>query len=262
MAIGARLTVGVTMVVLIVALYVMWARLRADTGLGFIPFPLGAEDMILVPGGSAALRPREVVALIGLRWTYFPGFGESSEVVTGNCLEAFKIADSAGLSARPLLKAMVAGFVFSLVVGIYVLLTGMYHYGFYNINAASSGWLQSQMRGVGGRIYDMVTNPSRFDLNGLVAMIAGGLVAVVLGLLRLRLWWWPLHPFGYLAANCWGMHWYWVSFFVGWLVKSLVVRYGGLQLYRRIVPLSIGLLIGDQVGSGLRVVLTIIARSS
>jgi hypothetical protein len=262
LAIGARFTVGLAMVALIVALYVMWARLRADTGLGFIPFPLGVEDMLLVPGGSAALRPREAVALIGLRWAYFPGFGESSEVVTGNCLEAFKIADAARLPGRPLLRLMVAGFLFSLVVGIYVLLTGMYHYGFYNINAASSGWLHSQMRGVGGRICEMVTNPSKFDVNGLLAMASGAVVAVGLGLLRLRLWWWPLHPFGYLAANCWGMHWYWMSFFAGWVLKSLAVRYGGLQLYRRMVPLSIGLLIGDQVGSGLRVVLTIIARSS
>jgi hypothetical protein len=117
------------------------------------------------------------------------------------------------------------------------------------------------MRGVGGRIYDMVTNPSRFDVNGLLGVLAGGTVAVLLGVLRLRLWWWPLHPFGYLAANCWGMHWYWQAFFVGWLLKTLVVRYGGLQLYRRMVPLMIGLLVGDQVGAGLRVLLTIISKN-
>jgi len=261
MVIGTRLLVGAIMAGLIVALYVMWARLRADTGLGFLPFPLGVEDMMMVPGGSAAFRFRESVALIGLRWTYFPGFGESFEVVTGNSLEAFKIADSARLRARPLFVGMVGCFVFSLAVGLYVLLTGMYHYGFYDINASSSGWLHSQMRGVGGRIYEMVTNPTKFDLNGLLAMTSGGAVAVGLGLLRLRFWWWPLHPFGYLAANCWGMHWYWMAFFTGWVWKSLTVRYGGLQLYRRMVPLAIGLIIGDQVGAGLRVLLTIIARS-
>jgi len=261
MVIGTRPLVGIAIVGLIVALYVMWARLRADTGLGFIPFPLGVEDMIMIPGGSAALKFREAVAVIGLRWTYFPGFGESFEVVTGNTLEAFKIADSARISARPLFKAMVAGFLFSLAVGLYVLLTGMYHYGFQNISTASHGWLPPQMRGVGGRIYEMVTNPSRFDINGLLGLLAGAVVAVTLGVLRLRLWWWPLHPFGYLAANCWGMHWYWQAFFVGWLLKTLVVRYGGLQLYRRMVPLMIGLLVGDQVGVGLRVLLTIISKN-
>ena len=36
---------------------------------------------------------------------------------------------------------IVIGFLVSLAAGLYVLLTGMYHYGFYNINASNSGWL-------------------------------------------------------------------------------------------------------------------------
>jgi len=260
--IGTRWMVAAVLVGLIVSYYVMWARLRADTGLGFLPFPLGVEDFMMVPAGSSYFRTREIVAIIGLRWSYFPGFGESFEVVTGNSLAAFKIADSARIKGRPLLIAMVAGFLVSLVVGMYVLLTGMYHYGFLNINAASSGWLHSQMRGVGGRIYELTTNPTKFDLNGLIAIVVGGAIAAGLGLLRLRFWWWPLHPFGYLAANCWGMHWYWMAFFVGWLWKTLSVRYGGLQLYRRMVPLAIGMIVGDMVGEGIRVLITIIARGS
>jgi hypothetical protein len=255
---GARILVGAILVGLIVAYYVMWARLRADTGLGFLPFPLGVEDMILLPFGSSILRPREAVAIIGLRWTYFPGFGESYEVVTGNALEAFKIADSARIRQRRLVAAIVVGFLISVAVGIYVVLTGMYHYGYYNTRAASSGWLHSQLRGVGGRVYNMLTSPTKFDLNGTIAMLAGGSTAVVLGALRLRFWWWPLHPYGYLAANCWGMHWYWMPLFVGWLFKTLAIRYGGLQLYRRTVPLAIGLIVGDMASSGMWVGLNLI----
>jgi len=259
--IGSRFSVAAIMCLLIVGLYVMWARLRAETGLGFLPFPLGVESMMIVPFGSAVLKPREIVNLIGLRWTYFPGFGESYEVVTGNALEAFKIADSARIRQRKLLLAMVVGFVISMVVGLYVLLTGMYHYGFYNINAANSGWLQSQMRGVGGRMHSMLAEPTKFDLNGSIGMLAGAFAAIGLGLMRLRFWWWPLHPFGYLAANCWGMHWYWQSFFAGWIFKSLVIRYGGLRLYRRTVPLAIGAIMGSVVGQGLRVLVMTIVRS-
>jgi hypothetical protein len=255
---GSRVIVGVVMVALLIALYVMWARLRADTGLGFLPFPLGVESMMLVPFGSSIFRSRELVTLIGLRWAYFPGFGESYEVVTGNVLEAFKIADSAHIRQRRLTAAIVAGFLISLAVGSYVVLTGMYHYGFYDTRAGSSGWLHSQLRGVGGRIYEMLTNPSKFDLNGTIGLCAGGTVAVVLGVLRLRFWWWPFHPYGYLASNCWGMHWYWMPLFVGWVFKTLAIRYGGLQLYRRTVPVAIGLIVGDMVSSGMWVGLNLI----
>jgi len=260
-AAGARLIVGLAIITIVVAYYVMWARMRAETGLGFLPFPLGAEDFILVPFGSSALRPSESLLLISLRWTYFPGFGESFEVCTGNALESFKIADAARIAPRPLFIAMIAGFILSVGIGTYVILTGMYHYGFFNIRASSSGWLGSQLRYVGERIYVLITSPTKFDLNGTIGIAAGAVMAIVLGMMRLRFWWWPLHPIGYLAANCWGMHWYWMPLFVGWLWKTLTIRYGGLRLYRRTMPLAIGLIVGDMVSSGLWVTVNSIVRA-
>ena len=260
-AAGARLIVGLAIITIVVAYYVMWARMRAETGLGFLPFPLGAEDFILVPFGSSALRPSESLLLISLRWTYFPGFGESFEVCTGNALESFKIADAARIAPRPLFIAMIAGFILSVGIGTYVILTGMYHYGFFNIRASSSGWLGSQLRYVGERIYVLITSPTKFDLNGTIGIAAGAVMAIVLGMMRLRFWWWPLHPIGYLAANCWGMHWYWMPLFVGWLWKTLTIHYGGLRLYRRTMPLAIGLIVGDMVSSGLWVTVNSIVRA-
>ena len=260
-AAGARLVVALAIITIVVAYYVMWARLRAETGLGFLPFPLGAEDFILVPFGSSILRPSESLVLISLRWTYFPGFGESYEVCTGNALESFKIADSAHIASRPLFAAMVAGFILSLAFGIYVVLTGMYHYGFFNIRASTSGWLGSQLRYVGERIYGLITNPTTFDLGGTIGIAAGAVMATILGMMRLRFWWWPLHPIGYLAANCWGMHWYWMPLFVGWLWKTLTIHYGGLRLYRRTMPMAIGLIVGDMVSSGLWVMINSTVRA-
>ncbi len=257
---GARAWFAVIMCLLIMSIYIMWARLRAETGLGFLSFPLGVESMMLVPFGSTPFRPQEIVTLISLRWSYFPGFGESYEVVTGNSLEAFKIADAGKLRERRLLLAVVIGFGLSLIAGLYVLMWGMYHYGFYNMNCANAGWLQSQMRVVGQRMHTMFTTPTKFDLNGTIGLFAGGAVALILGALRLRFWWWPLHPFGYLAANCWGMQGYWQCFFLGWLWKSLVIRYGGLRLYREMLPLAIGLVMGSMVGQGLLVVVGTIPR--
>ena len=248
---GARPVLGIAIVGLLLVLYVSWARVRAETGLSFLAFPLGVEDMVTVPVGSAVLRPREVVALIGLRWAYFPGGNSSSEVCTGNSLEALKIGDAADITPRPLVLVAVGGFLLSVAVGTYIVLAGTYHYGLDNMHVSSFGWLHSQLRFVGGRMYDMIVNPVGPDVNGMIAMGAGMLVAITLGLMRLRFWWWPFHPLGYLAANCWGMHWYWLPFFIGWTWKSLTLRYGGLRLYRQTVPLAIGMVMGDMVGRAL-----------
>lgn len=261
-AAGARLIVGAAIVGLIVANYVVWARLRAETGLGFIPFPLIVDSMIVVPFGSAVFRPREILTLYATRWSYFPGFGESFEVCTGNSLEALKVADSARVPSRPLFLALAAGFVVALVAGLYVMMRGMYHYGFFDTRAATWGWLGGQLRWNGTAVFNHLTSPSRFDPSGTIAMGAGAAVTVVLGLLRLRFWWWPFHPIGYLAANCWGMHWFFQPFLIGWALKVLAIRYGGLRLFRRTAPLAIGLIIGDFASEGLWVVLVTVLRAA
>jgi hypothetical protein len=247
---GCRLVVGVVLIVLLVGYYMMWARLRAETGLGFLPFPLEIQNAVVVPFGSVVFRPRELVTMVSSRWSFFPGFGYSYEVCTGSSLEAFKLADAAGINARRLTALMFGGFLLTLVLGVLVFLTGIYREGFFNLRAGTSGWLGSQSINDGNRIVWPLTNPGKSDVNGVIAMAAGATVAVFLGTMRLRFWWWPFHPVGYMAAMCWGLHWYYMPFFIGWACKTLAIRYGGLRLYRQTVPLAIGLIVGDLLNSG------------
>jgi hypothetical protein len=260
---GARVTVGAAIIALILMFYLVWARLRAETGMGFIPFGLNVNDIMVIPFGSAVFRPREIVMLLSARWSYFPGFGESLEVVTGNMLESMKVADAARVRTRPLIAAMAGGFLIALLVGIFITLTGIYHYGFYGLRCSNPNfWLESQLRWDGVHIFNYLTNPSRFDLYGTLAITAGAVVTVSLAMLRLRFWWWPLHPVGYLAANVWGMHWYYMPFFVGWLAKTLVIRYSGLRLYRQTVPLAIGLVGGDLLNQVVWALTAIVTRGT
>jgi hypothetical protein len=64
-------------------------------------------------------------------------------------------------------------------------------------------------------------------------------------------WLWfgfPLHPIGYLFASSFALEWgMWNVVFVTWLIKALVVRYGGLHLYRRTIPFFLGMALGDCV---------------
>ena len=44
-----------------------------------------------------------------------------------------------------------------------------------------------------------------------------------------------------------GLIWIWCPFLIAWLLKSTIVRYGGQRLYRRLIPLFLGLVLGNYV---------------
>ncbi|NIR00522.1 MAG: hypothetical protein GTN78_10020, partial [Gemmatimonadales bacterium] len=53
-----------------------------------------------------------------------------------------------------------------------------------------------------------------------------------------------------------------MPFFLGWAFKSLVIRYGGLRLYRLTVPLAIGLIVGDLVNQGVWALVAVVTRGN
>jgi len=137
---------------------------------------------------------------------------------------------------------MGAGFLIIVALGAWITLTGMYRYGFLNTGA---GGIEHELDVYSSSLHEYFVNPAGPDVPGAMAMAAGAAVTLGLGAMRLRFWWWPFHPIGYLAANTWVMYMYWSPFFIGWLAKTLVIRYSGLKLYRQTIPVAIGFIAGD-----------------
>ena len=91
--------------------------------------------------------------------------------------------------------------------------------------------------------------------------MGGGLgVAVVLMVLRGRFLWWSLHPLGYAMADSWGMYNLWSCLFVAWACKAIILRYGGLNAYRRAIPCFLGLALGDYLLSNIWGILSILTN--
>jgi len=150
------------------------------------------------------------------------------------------------MNQRRLATVMTVGFVFALAASVFVALTGSYHYGFHDLYQRG-GWLESSVQGGGSIIYEALSNPTRFSQPAVFALGSGMAVAFLLSAMRLRFWWWPLHPVGYLVANVWGSQWWWCPLFIGWVLKTVVVRYGGLRLYQKTVPMAIGMIVGNML---------------
>ncbi len=53
------------------------------------------------------------------------------------------------------------------------------------------------------------------------------------------------HPVGYVMAHTGAGYSFVCHYFLAWLAKSIVLRAGGMRLYRQSLPFVIGLILGD-----------------
>ena len=69
-------------------------------------------------------------------------------------------------------------------------------------------------------------------------------------LMRNRFIWWPLHPIGFPFANSPATGRIWFSVLIGWLIKFMIIKYGGVKLFNKIKPVFIGIIVGAVIGIG------------
>jgi hypothetical protein len=77
------------------------------------------------------------------------------------------------------------------------------------------------------------------------AVFVGGGFTLLLTWLSSRFLWWPLSPIGFLVASV--MHTnreLWMNAIIGWLIATLIRRFGGLKLYRELRPAFLGIIFG------------------
>jgi hypothetical protein len=157
-------------------------------------------------------------------------------------LDGQKIGDDIGVKRRTLAAVFAIAVLVTIPVAAFIQLSLAYHRGaltlydymyrgnnvqFFRENAS---WLQGE-------------NP---HLSGaLICFIAGGAVTALLAFLRVRYVGWPFHPLGYVLSTSWTVLSFWFPMLIAWVIKSLVVRYGGMRLYGRLRPLFLGLIFGE-----------------
>jgi hypothetical protein len=255
---GTQLLFGLVLVLLIIASHVVWARLGAETGLAFMCWPVSPTQTVAGLVGTGALRQADVMAASTLSWASAGGQGNTFQVFASRTLEALKVADSARINSRRLIAAVVVALVFALALGLFVVLTGFYNHGYIKTALGEQSQATVSRRAGDAILWVFAEHEGGPDWKAMGAISLGAVTAVGLSILQLRFWWWPLHPVGFVAAFTWA-HTLWIPFLLGWLGKALIIRYGGLALYRKTVPFAVGLIVGDLANKMLWAVVTLAA---
>ena len=101
-------------------------------------------------------------------------------------------------------------------------------------------------------------NPFGVDWKRLFFFGAGGVVMAGLTLMRHRFAWWPLHPLGFTVASSLQIARSFLSIFIAWLAKVILLKIGGIRLYRQARPFFFGLILGYFAGTGISFLIDII----
>ena len=236
------------------ALYFLFAttfsRVRAEAGLpwGYGP-SINPHGILTEVGGKTQYSLPSLTML-----AYFQWFDMDYRCMAmPHHMEAMKIASSTGdphtgrgrMNNRHLFFVVMWATLVGTMSSWFAILSIYYRYG------AASGNVNNWRTNVGSTPFnllaDWIKNPTPFDFNRVYGMAAGMGITGFLMVMRTRFLCWPFHPVGYVIAETNTMYWLWCPTFVGWLIKALVLRYGGISAFRKGIPFFIGLLLGDYV---------------
>lgn len=254
---GFSLLIAAPFFLILLCFVLVYARLRAETGVPFeFIYPYGLPKEMLIN----ALTPRAILDTGGPRsWVLFSSFAWLSrhhyaEAMAAYNVDALKLADEVRVQRRWFLGALAVALVVGLGFAFWSHLGAYYALG---SNLAGGGTGDGEYRAkVALQEFQQLaqraaTNTPRNDLR-LGAQGVGLGIALLLGVLRSTFVKSPFHPLGFILATAYGDHT--TIFFpmlVSWACKSLVLKAGGLPLYRRFMPLFLGLILGQYVIAGI-----------
>ncbi len=241
---GASVIVA-TVWVIIMLLYLLAAtRIRAETGNAW---PVGPQvdglQLFVSFGGSGAFHGSDLTALTYVRAA--TAQQDFRSVCMSHQLDGFKFGDAVGIKPGKLAGAMTIAVGFGLVVSFIIALFVWTKFG---ALAKAEPWRSLMGRNSFTKLSNWLTVPSAPDRGGMMGVGLGIAFTIFLSLMRVRYVWWPFHPAGYCMSTTSVAGSAWMPFFIAWLAKVCIVRGGGMKLYKRMLPLFLGLIAGDFLG--------------
>ncbi len=235
---GLGVLPAVLVVTFMMAIFLGLTRVVVEGGFAEAVAPTTASDMTVAVLGSPRLGPQ---GLMALALTY-PYAADLRTHVMASTSHGLKVVEDSGGRLRGLLLWIMVAAAVTLVAAIFYVMRLAYTIG----GAGLHGWFfidGPQMP------YKWVTNlidhPVPIKTSTIGLMAGGAAFLAFLSFMRVRFLWWPLHPLGFAIGSVWLMDQQWLCAFIAWVLKVLILRYGGLRYYRLMRPAFLGLILGQ-----------------
>ena len=247
---GVMWWVGIVYLGFVLAIALVYARLRAETGIPLVwMFPFGMpKTMLIALFGTAPLAPGgDPSTLVGLAALTFLSRGFPI-ALAGYQVEGLCAGHHVSEKPRRIVAGLTLALVIGLILAFYFHLTGYYQVGAAQIRGGIWGQWMATVENDSAINWAASAKPP--DIPRRIAALCGFLIAGGLQMIRTRIVGFPLHPLGFAAATSYGSLIWW-PFFLVWLTKTLVLRFGGMPLYRKTLPFFLGFALGHFFTAGI-----------
>ena len=221
-------------------------RVRAEVGPPTHEmFVANPRQFILDAFGSRPIPPQSLT-MMSLYYAFNRGYRAHPMPHT---LEGFKLAEVGNMKSKHIVIAMMCAVFFGILASFWSYLIVSYDIGA-NPGLGNGGY---------NRLRTWLYYPSEPNVPAVTFMGVGFLFTGLLWWLRSRFPMFPFHPTGYaVASSMWTFGWLWFSVFISWAAKNLILRFGGIRLYHRVIPLFLGLILGEFMVGGAWVIIRLI----
>ena len=221
------------------------SRMRAELGSPMHDLHYtGPERVMVAAVGTRSLGPTNL-SMFSFFWFFTRTFDSHP---MPHQLEGFKLASTSGVRSRFMLFAILIALFVGILSQFWALISIPYRLGAEHemsrvpLVYGAEPWRQLQ---------NWLTHPLDPDYWALGFTGIGLLFALFLMLMRMKFFWFPFHPAAYAAVcGSWAVNYIWFSLGIVWVLKLVLLKYGGRNAHRKAMPFFLGLILGQfTVGS-------------
>lgn len=229
---------ALTFFVIYFLLSITMTRVRAELGTPHEIYFVNPQRIMVSLMGVSVIGPAHLTIISSMYW--FNRCYRSHPMP--NQLEAFKMAEGTSIRLGPLVMVMMLAVVVGILATYWANLKICYDDGAMAKCIGFKRWVANEAF---NRLQVWLDSEASPQATRLAYFTGGFLMVTVLRILRGAFMWWPFHPAGYALGVSFAMDYFWFAFFISWVLKALIIRYGGMKLHNQFVPFFLGLILGD-----------------
>lgn len=241
---GLKFVPSLLFIIIAILIFLGITRIIAQAGLAYYRAPVIPAVPVLYTFGSNNLGSSGLASL-GMTFSWAT---DIRTLVMASTANGLKLATSFRINTTKLFFAIVLSILVTLISSTWCTLFLAYKYGGINLYS----W---QFSGLANFAMNWVKNfikfPTGFGKSQFGFMLIGSFLMILLITARNYFLWWPISPIGLAIGLSHPVYHTWFSVFIAWVIKSFIMKYGGISIYNKSKEFFLGLICGSFFTAGL-----------